>query len=448
MTEIVIEAHRRKIPIDHPDGSIEASKFYIKQGVTYHVPFEGSFWGKSISGKAKFNKALYLWGASEDEAWSEVYAILYEGEYVRIDNVVLDYVSKIGSPSVSIDSVGGYKAIKLYRSETCQREGIGLSDYNLSDIEIYWLVLGVKGEIIERWQDISVYDNAYFFDFDTGVTTADFKIAKMENGTRTTLATESVDLSSSTIYKLKAELVGSTLKFYRDDLSTPKLTATDTTFASGKMGLGRHDVDLRWAKIYRVPYGSGKYHLKPLYIIETDMTEEYEGKYAFKAPNILHDVKDGKDLLSVTICGFEIEPNSNNIFFVYGNNQYNPKAIGTQVEYLKKKNFKVLKPPKDYKESTEQYRKLKADFPHWIAGKDNWAYQTLGHEIFELFQVADTYHGNIVEGYKPNAYKKVPDLVMRKTLSMWKERLKKVSTLVEERDKHLKKLEKVEKIGW
>lgn len=133
---------------------------------------------------------------------------------------------------------------------------------------------------------------------------------------------------------------------------------------------------------------------------------------------------------------------------ITGDNPYKQGAILKQIEYAKSKNLKALRPPTDYREAIEQYRKLKVDFPHWVAGKDNYAYQTLGHEIFELFQVADTYHGNIVEGYNPNAYKKVPDWEMRKTLSMWKERLKRVSTLVEEKDKHMKKLEKVEKLGW
>ena len=91
---------------------------------------------------------------------------------------------------------------------------------------------------------------------------------------------------------------------------------------------------------------------------------------------------------------------------------------------------------------------LKQEFPEWIAGRHNYCYQVLGHEDFEAMQVADTYHGNIVDGIKPNAYKNVPDWEMRKTLAMWKDRLKRAEVAKLEAEKHLKKLEEVEKKGW
>ncbi len=52
----------------------------------------------------------------------------------------------------------------------------------------------------------------------------------------TTLASKSLTFGTGTWYKVKLEAVGSTLRVYVDDVL--QLTATDTTFASGKMVLG------------------------------------------------------------------------------------------------------------------------------------------------------------------------------------------------------------------
>jgi hypothetical protein len=84
----------------------------------------------------------------------------------------------------------------------------------------------------------TAYNNSYSLWFFPGVTTADFLIYKRIAGTTTALATEAVDLNVDYGRTVKLECVGTTLKGYRTDMTTPKISATDTAIASGYFGVG------------------------------------------------------------------------------------------------------------------------------------------------------------------------------------------------------------------
>lgn len=415
-----MEAHRRKIPIDHPDRSITREKL--------EYPTENVF-------------LTYLSAISKIEH--------HKGNAGRPSAYGVRTVDSFADKAV-------YSSVRAYADQ------------------------GLWGRYVDA-------NNWYESFIKQAETTKDHKIQKIVDGSGTVLAYESVDLSNYT-HQLKLTISGSTIKSTRDDASSPQISATDTTFTSGGFGgfsatSEKNDI-FGFLDIRLLPPSSKLPFAKV--ILEMEMIEnngiftpsfkqelveisklkglppfmykeakKYEilRKKGFTDEEIMilfdyipqHQV----DLASITWGAFEHSKEYPiAIITVVGDNPYKQGAIQKQIAHAKAKGLRVLKPPKDYREAIEQYRRLKADFPHWVVGKDNWAYQTLGHEIFDLFQVADTYHGNIVEGYKPNAYKKVPDWEMRKTLAMWKERLKRVSTLVEERDKHMKKLEEVEKKGW
>ena len=384
MTEIVMEAHRRKIPIDHPDRSITREKLeYPTEDVTFAY-------------LAAINKIRHF---PHTGAWSGGHEIL------------------------TYDSFADKAVEVALRDES---GAVGRGD-------------GVDDEY-EAW-------------LNSGATTADFRLMKVVAGAATNLASEAVNIGANSTHLVKISCSGSTIKGFRNDMVTEKISATDTDLVSGYFGYrfhgGAHALS-GFDAILQAPSSP----LNPAKaIVEAEIIGSGSEDDPFR-PNLAqlldkHPRYGDIDKLSVTWGAFDHKPShATMLITIMGDNPYKQGAILKQIEHAKSKNLKVLKPPKDYREAIEQYNQLKKEFQHWVAGKDNWAYQTLGHEIFELFQVADTYHGNIVEGYKPDAYKKVPDWEMRKTFSMWKERLKRVSTLVEERDKHLKKLEKVEKIGW
>lgn len=89
-------------------------------------------------------------------------------------------------------------------------------------------------QLAGRIQDAA---NFYYIVIYTPASTADFKLRKWVSSTATEFGSESVDLDYKTHYVCKLSISGSDLKAYRVDMTTPKLTATDTTFSSGYWGI-------------------------------------------------------------------------------------------------------------------------------------------------------------------------------------------------------------------
>jgi len=331
----------------------------------------------------------------------------------------------------------------------------------------------------------------YMFRLDPNASTKDFLIRKYIDGSATDIASESVDLDEG-VYLCKGSVAGSTLKYYRDDLTTSKLEVTDTDIASGSMAslIGLRDYFSKGDPCCAKLLAPSSPAPKPEIIIETEIIGSGIREDPFR-PHIKQELveiskldkmpvclkrtakryeilkkkgftdeeieailgrkpKTHVDLASVTWGAFDHKPEHNTMLIcITGGNQYTgDKAILEQIEHAKRKNLKVVKPPKDYHETCRIYNELRKEFSEWIAGKDNFAYMTLGHEDFEAMQVADTYHGNIVDGIKPDAYKNVPEFEMRRTLNMWKERLKRAKVMKSEAKKHIEKIEKVERVGW
>ncbi|MCC6059240.1 MAG: hypothetical protein LM563_03235, partial [Thermofilum sp.] len=156
------------------------------------------------------------------------------------------------------------------------------------------------------------------------------------------------------------------------------------------------------------------------------------------------------DLDAVTWGAFEFsEKSPTNIIIVTGDNPYQQGAISRHVELARSKNLKTLRPPRNYGEAVAQYNRLKKDFPHWLAGKDNYAYQTLGLEELDLFQNVDFYYGELVEHrIHYQQLKQVPEWELWSRIEELERRLEGVRVLTEERDRHLEKLNAVKKIGW
>jgi len=298
-------------------------------------------------------------------------------------------------------------------------------------------------------------DDSYYHQHAPTLSTADHRLIKLVGGSESVLASESVDLNDAYGYLYKLSISGSTLKGYRSDMTTEKISATDTSFASGKWGVGT---------TYNTRYGStGSFGAKllapsspltkPKGIVECEITGSGTSEDPFR-PNLKqelskHDKFGNIDKLSITWGAFDHKPEHNTMLIcITGGNAYTgDKAIEKQIEHAKRKNLKVVKPPRDYHEACRVYSELRKEFD-FIAGKDNFAYMTLGHEDFEAMQAADTYYGRIIDMGDKKAYKNVPEFEMRRTLAMWKERLKRAKVMKSEANKHIEKIEKVERVGW
>jgi len=393
MPDLVLDYHRLKVPLDHLDRSIPPSKLDVEV----------------------FNRTFAWWVMSSGY------------DVVHHENPNSDHT---------------YSLMNRVRTD------------------LAYVTVARDGMRMPIRSQYPTWNSLYTHEMITGAATSDHLLVRWVTGTSTRIGYEAVDLSDYH-YLYGISVAGSTFKCYRDrgvvkDLLTltPKFTVTDTTFASGYYGIG-------FVMTTRNPYLLLTLYLPPASqgaraqaILEVGVASSDQGEHRF-APDLASElVKTGDgqviDLLAVTNGAFEFsEKSPTNIVMVYDGNPYRSDAIERQKKHAEKKGLRALAPPKDYGEAVKQFNALRGGFPHWLAGKDSYAYQALGWEELELFAVADFYYGELIE-HKTHydQLKRVPDWELRSVLTMWMERLEKVKALVEERDKHLKKLEEIMKLGW
>ena len=366
-------------------------------------------------------------------------------------------------------------------------------------------VLSVRQVNLASWvmARIQDYINMYGSQFDPPKATGDHYIMKRQGTTDTTLAIEAIDIDNKG-RGLMISCSGSTIKSFRYELLTAldpialpapngTISATDTTFASGFFGFyvlretfphSGSESGSSWLKapMTRLPLalavleveveGSGAPEdpYRPLLNKNLVKIAQLTGPPDFlyreaKKYEILRNKgftddeiklllgytpQHQVDLQAITYGAFEFKEDSpTNIIVITGDNPYLEGAVKRQAELAKSKNMKVLKPPKNYGESVAQFNQLKREFKHWLAGKDNYAYQTLGLEELDLFQNIDFYHGELIE-HKTHyqQLKQVPDFEMWRRLEILEEKLDKITVLTEERDKHIAKLREVKRLGW
>jgi hypothetical protein len=325
----------------------------------------------------------------------------------------------------------------------------------------------------------------YHIEWNAAYSTTDHSLQKVIGGIRTVLSTEAVDLNDlAWLFTLSTS--GSTIKSIRE---TVTLSATDTSLASGVFGL--HHIVGGVNTVFPATLIDPTTPLPPVQAIvevEVEGSEAPEDPYRpllnknlveiaqlTGLPEFLYleakryEILKNKgftdeemrillgyipqhqvDLGAVTWGAFEFSKDSpTNIIIITGDNPYMSGAISKHVELARSKNLKVLNPPKNYGEAVAQYQRLKRDYPHWLAGKDNYAYQTLGWEELDLFQNVDFYYGELIE-HKTHydQLKRVPDFEMRRRLEVLEKRLEKVEVLTKERDRHMEKLKTIKRLGW
>ena len=441
MPDLVLEYHRLKTPIDHPDRSVTRGKL---EYVTVDVSFA----------------------------------------YLSAINQILIVSYHIHGPAVVARSAFADKAV--------------LAAVHSEDRAT---LLGRLQNKLNTYAHMTTPEYAGY----------DHYVGRFVNGTWTELGRETVDIDGSG-RAMMFRVFGSTLQGLRfelpelrDPLAMPTAdgvaTATDTTFASGYFGFCvRRKKDLLgyvvpvtgYLKSAGSPGPSSASALVPPFsavaVLEVEVAGEGSEENPFRpmlsthlveidripnAPEFLRSEHERYQLLrkrgftdeemrlllgrvpqarvdldSVTWGAFEFNEKSPvNVVIVTGDNPYRPGAIDRQKERARSRGLRALAPPKDYREAVEQYNQLK--LPHWLAGKDNYAYQALGLKELEPFTIADFYYGELIE-HKAHydQLKRVPDWEMERTLTGWLEELRKVTVLRSERDKHVKKLEAVLKLGW
>jgi hypothetical protein len=417
--KVELDYHRNAVPIDHPYNSISTSNFEYR-------PENTSF--------------LYL------------YAI---GKINMVRAPVQDEIQYYGLilPEVFVD-----KAIQEYSASV--------------------LFYKFVGRWIDAGNHYNVYNGCYAFrPCSCGIEVeyqGDFQI----------LAETQFTGYYGDIYFYKFSIKGSSLNLYVEDTETPKLSATDTTFAAGYFGSCGTD--------YPLSIGLNAYIVEPSstappaqVVLETEIIGD--GKNERFIPLMSTDIveipstrqlsredkrynifrtkrcRDSEiissldsnerkvDLDVVSWGAFEFYPNkaSTAIITITGDNPYKSGAIQRQVEFAKKKNLRVFSAPKDYNEAINLYNQLKRDYPHWLAGKDNFAYQVLGWEILDFMQNIDFYYGELLE-HKTHysELKKISEIEISNRLNKLIDKLNREVALVNEKDRHISKAKEILKKGW
>ena len=336
-------------------------------------------------------------------------------------------------------------------------------------------------EIVGRVVDKA---NFYVSVYNPTSSTADHELAKSVAGAWTRIATEAIDIDYSG-RGLMLSCSGSSIKSMRFELPVPRdplslpppnytISVTDTSFASGRFGYR--------TSAPTAPHGSclpDSVYLKPpasevlraIAIIETETIGDGSYESPFR-PSMSEDLVDVSELQSIpdflklekrkydmlkakgfteeemnVLLGYvpqhQVNLNSvswgafefsekspTNIIVVSSDNPYSPGAVDRQIESARKKRLRTLRSPRDYGEAVSQYNTLRRDFEHWLAGKDNYAYQALGWGELELFAAADFYHGELLE-HKTHyeQLRQVQSIELENTLKTLIEKLEKVEVL-------------------
>jgi hypothetical protein len=440
MPDIVLDYHRLKTPIDHPDASVTTTK--IADLTVTRAKLEYPTVDVSFSYLSAINKTKY-------------------SAYLSYSYVVLT------KDAFSDKAV--WQATQVNTIPMCHG----------------------------RHQD---YRNFYHNHYNPGAATMDHELIKTVGASQTRLGYESIDINN-TGRGLAISCSGSTIKGLRYEFTTPidplnlptpngTISATDTAFSSGLFGFrplresnphGGSESGSAWLKAPLTPLppaqavievdfeGNGKPDepyspsLSKNLIKITSLTglPDYLYQEAKKYQILINkgltedEIKlifgyipqHQVDLDAVTWGAFEFHPEktSSVVVIVTGDNPYRQGAI----ERLKAKAKRVFKPPKNYSEAVDLYKELVKDYPHWLAGKDNFAYQTLGLEVFDLFQNVDFYHGELIEHKTHyNQLKQVPDWEIENRLNELIDKLSKETVLTDERDKHIAKSKEILKKGW
>jgi len=396
------------------------------------------------------------------------------------ENVTLGYFSVINSITYCSRSHSGF---------------LVLTEDVYTDKAIEGICCGNRfAEIHARVQDSQ---NFYVSTINIGASSGDHYLSKRESGSETKLATESVDLDTRG-FILCISCSGSTIKSMRYFPSSPTksitdvtpdytLTATDTSFASGRFGIRplRENyphgcVNTVSAKL--LPPQSSGLRAVAIAIMDIEGDGTIDNPLRPKLISELREIKEFKDVLppylveeakryyilknrgftddeiqailgyipqhqidvmSVSWGAFDFNKDSPYyVITIYGSNPYK-NAIEKQLEKAKK----VYK-PRDKVTVIEIYKQLKKEF-NFLAGKDNFLYQVFGDQIYELFATVDFYYGELLE-HKTHydQIKHVNLNEIKKILKNLQIQLEKITVLHNERDKHLKKIRELLKKGW
>jgi len=300
---------------------------------------------------------------------------------------------------------------------------------------LYW-IKGVDTGVMSTQIRSQVPTNPYWYSITAqpAAATADFSLYKKVAAGTIKLGDEAVDITNWYTYRCKISCTGSSIKAFRDDMVTPKISVTDTDLASGKCGQGyitrsyqsttpdhhyHYTIEifsyfLRQSASHGpsspavieysiVGAGSEEDPFRPempqelVEVSEADVTpEEWEA--------IQGNPKGASDLplvdrLAVTWGAVDYKGESTMICALYGGSPsyVHPDAVKRHLEAQRAKGLlaEAVKPDMAY--IRDLHGRLKAEKPDMLLTEGELAYQLLGREELEPDAIADFYDRECID---------------------------------------------------
>ena len=328
--------------------------------------------------------------------------------------------------------------------------------------------------------------NAYLTTVNSSYSTQDLLQYKLSGSSAVVIGYEAVDLTPNRSHHVKTSWTGSTCRVYREDMSTARFSAVDSSIVVGRWGMGSAwnrgnalaDGWLRAPSSTLRPVkavaefnveGSGEFgdpyrpavsrNLVPVQRLSglPDFLYREAKKYeVLRSKGFTDDEmqmllgyipQHEVDVNAVSLGVFEFYPDKSHtvIAALVDSNPFSSDAVEKQKDAA----VRWWRSPRDYGEAVELYNMLKKDYQYWIAGKDDFAYQMLGWEVLEWMGNVDFYYGELVEHRTHyDQLRQVDDEEIRRRLNELIVNLSSGSGLDDERQKHVWKAREVLKRGW
>ncbi|MEM4067266.1 MAG: hypothetical protein QXV17_10465 [Candidatus Micrarchaeaceae archaeon] len=263
----------------------------------------------------------------------------------------------------------------------------------------------------------------------------DLYIYKIVGGTVTQLGAEGGSFINWEEDTIKLSIQGSTLKAYRINMTSPKITVSDTSFSSGSFGIRD------FKRSYLAATGHVKMGVDPFAYLTAAGSPHPSAKAI------------------ALVEGFEQQPSDNNLLgknwrikeegFRWGafearyGEDYRAVIYDGVIDNCKFKKYRSINT--SYIDALDIYREFKCGED--LAGKDDFAFQILGREELGYQAAADFYFGHLIE-HKTHyrELKRCDAQFIRMALNNLKERLE--ETTIGEADKHLNKVKIILSKGW
>jgi len=262
------------------------------------------------------------------------------------------------------------------------------------------------GALMVRGRDRTPEESSYYaLSTQPAASTADFSLWKRVAGTVTRLGDEAVDISDWAHYDTKISCSGSSIKAFREDMTTPKISVTDTDIPDGRFGIGFIN------RSYQYDYKDHHYHFvdyiyaylrppssispKVQAIIEYDVIGMGSVGSPIQPDMPKNITESGINTLAVSWGAIDFKVNDNTYVCAIYNSRIDNVLKHIGIQRSKGRFTTTVKYDVMWiREIYNKIRKLKAET---LITPNELLYQILGEEKYEVLAIADFYEREVLD---------------------------------------------------